>query len=76
MTGTRCKLLVGDWNGDGSSDLAWFVAPERQDTVLYNALSTVGAAPVPDPAPDPAPDQADPPPTDPAPTLDPGAETI
>lgn len=31
-SGNLKKLIVGDWNGDGSSDLAWVVTETGQDT--------------------------------------------
>ena len=54
------RLIVGDWNGDDSTDLAWFVVPGTSDTVLYSSLSA-GTDPVVDPvvtepAPAPEPD--------------------
>jgi len=36
-TGKRGNLITGDWNGDGASDLAWFVDTIK-DTMLYTIL--------------------------------------
>ncbi len=64
------KLIVGDWNGDGSSDLAWIVTQTGQDTQLYAALSGVKASTT-----APTPPVAEPQPA-PAPTPSTGGETV